>query len=394
MNAGNHRRAFLKTMGIGSLGVGLTHLLPAQEKGGSDNDAGQETPRIRTYTPLGKTGLKYSDVGFGAINMLNPNVLRYAYDCGVNHFDTAEVYMRTHSETYLGQALKDVRDKVYITTKHLTQRPEDMNRTAIIQRVEESLKRLQTDYLDVALWHSVDDASFLDNAEMMAAYSQLKKDGKVRHVGFSTHNAAATLPRALEMDFWEVVLIIYNHMEGPKIESIVQKVHDKGIGTIAMKVFAGNQQGSLQSLLNDRMNYSQAAIRWTLGNPAIDCCIVTMSTFSHVEEYVAASGKPLQRKDLQVIHKYRREADTTYCRVSCRDCLQACPYGVAVNDVLRYAMYYEHYGMQRDAMQYYADLGEGQQPVRCADCHAPCQAACPHRLQVKERLLRSRALLA
>jgi predicted aldo/keto reductase-like oxidoreductase len=246
----------------------------------------------------------------------------------------------------------------------------------------------------VALWHSVDEADRLDSEEMMAAYSQLKKDGKLRHVGFSTHNAAATLPKALATDFWEVVLLIYNHMEGPKIEPLLRKVRDKGIGTIAMKVFAGNQQGNLQSLVNEKMNYSQAAIRWTLGNPAIDCCIVTMSTFSHVEEYVAASGKPLVRDDLKVISRYQHEAGPTYCRVSCRDCLQACPYGVAVNDVLRYAMYYEHYGMQKDAMRYYADLEERQRPVRCADCHAPCQAACPHRLQVKDRLLRSREFLS
>jgi len=390
------RRTFLKTLGAGALGLGVPATLRgwAEPPGARPTAAsGQSPPRIEKYNPLGRTGLRVADVSFGAINLLNPHVLRYAFDCGVNNFDTAEGYLNQNSERYLGQALKDVRDKVVITTKHGFWGPQDMKTDPLIKRVEASLGRLQTGHLDIALMHSIDDPAKLDNEEVREAYRRLKKDGKVRFVGFSTHNAAATLPKVLDDDFFEVVLLVYNHLEGPKVEPLLKKVKDKGVGTIAMKVFAGGMQGTLKSLVNERLPYSQAAIRWVLGNPAVDCCIVTMSTFSHVEEYVAASGQKLDRADLAVISRYQEEAGPLYCRVSCSDCLAACPHGVAVNEVLRYRMYFENYGMEKTATGQYAALEERRKPLACGHCAGPCEKACPHGLQVRERLLGAHFLL-
>jgi len=390
-----NRRRFLQIAGWGSALFGLgKNSAAALGQNATTSTSPVPTPRIRAHRELGKTGMRLSDVGFGAINLFNANVFRYAYDCGVNHFDTAEGYLNTNSEKMLGQALKDVRSKVIVTTKHLMRTPADMKRDAIHTRVEASLKRLQTDYLDIALVHSVDELDKLDHPEVLAAYSQLKKKGKARFIGFSTHNPALMLPKALAMDIWDVVLIVYNHMEGPAIEPLIAKVRAQGIGVIAMKVFAGGMQGSLKEMLSDKMNYGQAAIRWVLGNPAVDALIVTMSSFSHVDEYVSASGSPLQRRDAKVLTRYRHAAGPVYCRVSCRDCLSACPHGVAVNEVLRYAMYFEHYDMQKNAMQWFGELDPARKPTACAGCAAPCQSACPHGLVVQERLLHSQRLLS
>jgi len=393
------RRQFLKIAGIGTAGIGLGKTAGAGMAGALNAaSAGQsgptDSPRIKVYRPLGKTGLNLSDIGFGAIKLFNPNALRYAYDCGVNHFDTAEGYLNKNSEKMLGQTLKDIRSKVVITTKHLLEGPSDMNKAALIGRVEASLKRLQTDYLDVALVHSVDEPEKLDNEEVIAAYTQLKKAGKARFIGFSTHKPAVMLKKALQSDIWEVVLTIYNHMEGPPVDPLVAQARKKGIGLIAMKVFAGGMQGSLKSFVNDKASYSQAAIRWVLGNPNIDACILSMSTYTHIEEYIAASGMPLVRSDLGLIARYQREAGDQYCRVSCSECLSACPLGVAVNEVLRYAMYFEHYGMEKNAIQLYDALDERQKPVACNSCNAPCEAACPYGLKVREKLLRSRGQMS
>jgi len=243
--------------------------------------------------------------------------------------------------------------------------------------------------------HNVDDLSLaLNNQELMSAYAQLKKDGKVRFTGFSTHNAKQTLKQTLDTDFAQVVLVMYNHMEGKEIEPLVKAVREKGIGTVAMKIFAGGMQGNLKPLVDQRTSYSQAAIRWVLSNPDFDTCIPTMSSYSHVEEYVGASGQPLDRAALQTLAAYRREVGDVYCRVSCRECLSACPNNVAVNDVLRFAMYYEHYGMERQALDYYAELEPERKPLNCAGCPAPCQSACPHGLQVKSRLLQTHEVLS
>lgn len=393
--SGLKRRQFITSIASGAVGLGVAGRLQA---GPSDvQGARQETaaPKIAKYNALGKTGLKVSDVSCGAISLFEPNVLRYAYDCGVNYFDTAEGYLRMKGETYVGQGLKGVRDKVVITTKHPMNFGQKIEKSAVIKRVEDSLKRLQTEYIDIAMVHNIGDlAPLLKNEEVLGAYDELKKAGKIRFAGFSTHSAKVTLPQALETDFPQVVLVIYSHMEGKEIEPLVKAVRAKGIGTVAMKIFAGNQQGNLKGLVGPKMSYPQAAIRWVMSNSDFDTCIPTMSSYSHVEEYVAASGQPLDRAAMDMIARYREQAGSRFCRVSCTACLAACPANVAVNDVLRFAMYHEDYGMERMAVDHYAELEPGRKPLGCAGCSAPCEGACPHGLPVRERLLRSHEILS
>lgn len=390
-----NRRRFLAALPTGVLGFGLSKagttppsLRPVQENG-SDL-------KIRKYNPLGKTGLKVSDISCGAISFFEPNVMRYAADLGVNYFDTAEGYMNTNSETYIGRALSGIRDKVYIATKHLYNPRQRISRQNIIQRMEASLKRLQTDHVDVALIHNVADLRRLENQEIRAAYDLLKKQGKIRFTGFSTHNAPVTLKQALNSDFADVVMVIYNHLpeQSRPVAELIRQVRDKGIGVIAMKVFAGGKQGSLQSFVDRQTSYSQAAIRWVMNNPSIDCCIPTMSSYSHVEEYVSASGQALETEDMAPLESYREEVKGLYCRVGCSICAEACPHGVAVNDVLRFNMYFDDYKMEKEAMRYFAELDDSLKPLPCASCSGPCTQACPYGLPVRERLLQAQKNLS
>ncbi len=388
------RRNFITTLASGALGLGVAGRVKADPAVSLSGQKDPSPPKIKKYNPLGKTGLKVSDVSFGAISLFEPNVLRYAYECGVNYFDTAEGYLRMKGETYVGRGLKEVRDKVIITTKHPEDFRQKIERSSLIRRMEESLKRLQTDYVDIAMVHGLSDLSLLlNNQEVMAAYDQLKKDGKVRFTGFSTHNAKLTLKQALDSDFPQVILFMYNHMEGKEIEPLIKAVREKGIGTVAMKIFAGGMQGSLKAMVGPEVSYPQAAVRWVMSNPDVDTCIPTMSSYAHVEEYVAASGQPLDRASLALISRYRQEVHHLYCRVSCTECLSACPSSVAVNDILRFAMYFEHYGMQKEAMGYYADLEPGRKPVGCESCPGYCERACPYGLKVRSRLLYSHDIL-
>ncbi len=392
--SGLKRRQFITSIASGAVGLGVAGRLRAGATEAPARGQDAPAPKVKKYNDLGRTGLKVSDVSFGAISLFEPNVLRYAYDCGVTYFDTAESYLRMKGEAYVGQGLKGIRDKVAITTKHALNFGRKIEKAALIKRMEDSLKRLQTDHVDVAMVHSIEDLTpLLESEEVLGAYDELKKAGKVRFTGFSTHNAKLTLKQALETDFPQVILTIYNHMEGPAIEPLVKAVRAKGIGTVAMKVFAGNQQGNLKGMVGPKMSYPQAAIRWVLANPDFDTCIPTMSSYSHVEEYVAASGQTLDRAALEMIARYREQASSRYCRVSCSECLAACPANVAVNDVLRYAMYHEDYGMERMAADHYAELEPGRKPLGCAGCAAPCEAACPHGLPVRARLLHAHDIL-
>ena len=387
------RRNFLTAFTSSVLGFGLAKNATASSKNIGRAQGGASPITIQKYNDLGKTGLKVPDVSCGAISFFEPNVMRYAYESGVTYFDTAEGYLRTKSESFIGEALKDVRDKITITTKHGYSSQKQIKKEDIIKRVEASLKRLQTDYVDVAMVHGLSDLSFLENEELQAAYAQLKKDGKIRFTGFSTHNAKLTLKQALDNDFAQVILFIYNHMEGEEIEPLIEKARKNGIGMVAMKIFAGGKHGNLKSLISQEVSYPQAAIRWVMSNPNIDCCIPTMSSYSHVEEYVGASGKPLNRADLRMIAEYQRQTTNQYCRVSCDQCLSSCPNNVAINDVLRYGMYFEDYGMEKEAMRYYGDLAGDRKPLNCASCNGYCEKACPYGLKVQDKLIHTHEIL-
>jgi len=388
------RRSFVSTFTSGLVGLGLARSLKADSGTSALGQSPSPASKIKKYNSLGKTGLKVSDVSCGAISLFEPNVLRYAYECGVTYFDTAESYLRNKGESYVGEGLKGIRDKVAITTKHAQNFRQNIGKASILQRVEASLKRLQSDYIDVCMIHSLEDLSLaLNNQELMSAYDQLKKDGKIRFTGFSTHNPKLTLKQALDSDFAQVVLFMYNHMEGPALEPLIKALREKGVGTVAMKVFAGGMQGHLKSMVGKEASYPQAAIRWVLSNSDIDTCIPTLASYSHVEEYVAASGQGLNRADLKLISSYQQQAHNLYCRTSCRECLSACPNDVAVNDVLRYAMYFENFRREKDAIGYYAEMEPERKPLGCADCPGYCESACPYGLEVRNRLLHSHEIL-
>ena len=388
-----NRRNFLSAFSSGVLGLGLAKNMKGSPKYSSFLQESPAETKIQKYNPLGNTGLKVSDVSCGAISFFEPTVMRYAFDLGVNYFDTAEGYLQTKSESFIGQALSDVRDKIIITTKHAHGGRNPITKDSIIERVEASLKRMQTDYIDVAMTHNVSDLSLFDNQELMSAYAQLKQEGKIRFTGFSTHNAQLTLKQALDREFAQVVLVIYNHIEGPQIESLISDVRKKGIGVVAMKIFAGGRQGNLAQFVNPQVSYPQAAIRWVMSNANIDSCIPTMSSYSHVEEYVAASNQPLERTDMNVIAEYKRKTENYYCRVSCSDCLSSCPQNVAINDVLRYQMYFVDYRMEKEATRYYNELESHKKPLSCATCSGHCASACPHGLKIKDRLIQAHEIL-
>lgn len=389
------RRQFVKGMGAGMLGLGLL-----KGEGLAMGSATSEEPKIKKYNPLGKTGIKTSDIICGAGSLANPNVAKYAFDLGVNVFDTAESYMNGTSEKYIGKALKGIRDKAIIISKlNLGARALNpgVTQEQIIERANKCLSRLNTDRIDILFVHAVDDMKVVRHEAVQSAFEKLRKQGKVRFTGFSTHNAKVMLKDALDpklKNFMQVILFMYNHMEGKEIEPLLSQLHQRGIGTIAMKVLAGGKHGALKSMVNKEVSYPEAAISWVMANSNVDCSVLSMKTYSHVEEYVAASGKLLKRKDLQALNLYHKTFNNTYCRVSCHTCESACPRSLPIGNILRYKMYYEDYGHEHKALTHYAQLPSSHKPTLCSTCTAPCNSACPHGLAVKDNLIKANEILS
>ncbi|MGH7950099.1 MAG: aldo/keto reductase, partial [Candidatus Binataceae bacterium] len=155
------RREFLKHSALAGVGLGLIHF------GGAAAAAvgAAEPPRVRRYVPLGKTGIKMSDISFGSdsLHLGQEDLVRFALDRGINYFDSAEVYTGGDAETTIGNALKGSRDKVYLTSKVLCARGERKER--MMNALEGSLKRLRTDYIDIYFNHAVNDVERVQNPE-------------------------------------------------------------------------------------------------------------------------------------------------------------------------------------------------------------------------------------
>lgn len=402
-----NRRKFITAVGTGIAGLGLSKQLSAttseampELKDSSKKSEGEL--RIKKYNNFGNTGLKVSDVIFGAAGFFSPKVASYALDLGINVFDTGESYMNGRSEEFLGNALKGKRDKALIITKlyYGIQEPDPsipMTRSNLMERVNGCLKRLNTDYIDFLFIHNVDTPKIVKNEELQLGFEELKKAGKIRFSGISTHNAKEMLKLGLEPEmknFMQAVLFMYNHMEGEAIEPLIRDVRNAGVGTIAMKVLAGGKHGSLKSFAGKGASYPQAAVRWVLGNKNLDCAVMSMVSFVHVEEYVAASGMTLDRKDLALLKRYKREVDGEYCRVTCNLCESACPGRVAISDIMRYEMYFKDYGHEKVAIDAYSSLKDDRKPYACDKCPGNCESQCPFGIKVKERLLDTHRILS
>src|SRR5215469_1339138 len=133
------RREFIRTGTLAGVSVGIATLT------GVGSAAIPPNPEVRHYSPLGRTGMKISDISFGADRLSSgqEDLVLHAFDRGINYFDTAETYRGGDSETTLGRALRGKRDKVFLTSKTLAW--PDTDRGAIMRALEGSLGRLRTD---------------------------------------------------------------------------------------------------------------------------------------------------------------------------------------------------------------------------------------------------------
>jgi predicted aldo/keto reductase-like oxidoreductase len=130
-----------------------------------------------------------------------------------------------------------------------------------------------------------------------------------------------------------------------------------------------------------------------LSNPDVAGLVVSISRFDQLDEYLFASGQAPSAEDVALLEKYDRLVARTYCRPGCGACLDQCPHDLPIDDVLRYRMYFEGYGREKEAMRLYAALDPGRRADRCAGCDAPCAKACPFGIPIRERMAETDRLL-
>ncbi len=354
------------------------------------------------YRTLGRTGLKVSEVGFGGYPVDEPDVVRYAFDKGINYFDTAHCYRRGRSEEALGRGLKGIRDQCIVTTKwcphHIGRKH---TRADYLAQLDESLMRMSLDHVDIVLNHEVSKPSDgmgierLKNPEMLEAFAEAREAGKVRFLGASGHGGdlMEIMHYAVDSGNFDVILCRYSFLDYPEQQKLIEKAHEKNVGFVAMKTLAGAKGVDLRRYREADSTFKRAALKWVLSNEKISNLVVSMSSNSHVNEYAPASNVSLTDRDRAMLHDYEEKFTREYCRY-CESCHDACPEDVRIADVLRFGMYHDNYGQQNRAVEAYAALIAKDRAAKCTDCDAPCQTACDYDLPVQTLLLKTNRTLA
>jgi hypothetical protein len=353
---------------------------------------------VRSHRPLGNTGIMMSDISFGGGGIDNPEVVTRAVERGINYFDTSPDYSKTGSEQTIGKALKPHRDKVFIASKFCTadgHLPVDTSVADVIKAVEGSLTRLQTDYLDVCIIHEVNSIERLMAPTFHEAFDRLKAQGKARFLGVSSHtpNLEEVMRHAVDSGRFNMLLVAHNFNNWPDLTNIFRDAKQKGVGVVAMKTLKGAKATVLKDFADQSQAFSQAAFKWVLNNPDVSGLVVSIRNFNQIDEYLYASGAPLRDHDVALLERYDQLIAKDYCRPGCGECLDRCPYDVPVNDIFRYAMYFENYGRERDAMAKYATISPGNNASHCVNCPAPCEAACPFELPIRQKMMHAHRTL-
>ncbi|MFC2170212.1 aldo/keto reductase [Acidobacteriota bacterium] len=370
---------------------------------------GQESLKIKEYRVLGRTGMRVSDVSLGAGVPQDPALVSYVIDKGVNYLDTAEGYSRGQSEKVIGQAIKGRRKEVFITTKLGVRK--NHTEKQLLDRFRNCLERLQTDYVDVLMFHNPKDTETLTLPAFHKTFQKLKADGKVRFSGLSCHEPAMAeiCNFAINDGRFDVLLLVYNFMQ-EKAAEILKYASQKQVGITIMKVHAGEHPEQLRSIppeeqqrLQDEADrgtlqfqkkynlsekeYFGAAMRWVLQNKDVGCVVMSIRNFEQADDYISSSGIKFAENDRKLLAWKALDRQSVYCRHACGDCQRFCPHGVAINDVLRMDTYFTNYREEKFALMQYAELEESQKPMACTSCAGQCEKYCPFNLPVRKRLI-------
>jgi predicted aldo/keto reductase-like oxidoreductase len=376
-----NRRKFLKT---GIAGAGIVAISPKLVSA-----AAIFQEKNITYRTLGKTGLKVPVISFGVMRSDNSGLCKAAYDKGIRLFDTANGYQGGNNELMLGKFFKDYkRDSFILATKvkpgtDREGKPSDQTTPEkFLEMFNTSLSRLQMDYVDILYIHDVSNPELLEYKPLVNAIKNLKKEGKIRFMGFSTHrNEPAVISAAADTDNWDVILTQYNYKLAylNDLNAAIKKAGTKGIGIVAMKTLAGG--GFLDRERTKPMN-TTAALKWTLSNPDVHTTIPGMTNFDQLE----LNAKILGGINLNDQEKSDLLADNSapglLCS-GCRQCVALCRKNLPVQDLMRAYMYAYGYLMPSMAKNLLAELGTGSDP--CSNCGS-CNVVCSRNFGIRERI--------
>lgn len=336
---------------------------------------------------LGTTGLSVSVIGLGAAQLgtvstdYGVKLVQRAMELGITYFDTARGYR--DSEVKIGIATQGKRDRVVLSTKTPVKTRDDAWRD-----IQESLERLQTDYIDNCHLHGLQAGEDMDTrlgpGGALEALLEAKEQGIIGHIGCSSHRADVLVEALGRFDF-ETILVPLNIVETTPLEQLVPLCSAKGVGVTIMKPLA---TGLLPAML---------ALRW-LRNQPIACAVPGTTTLEQLEENAAAGNgsAALSEAEQARVVELRDHWAHRRCRI-CHEC-EPCPQQIRLSIILGTDVMYDHYRtLGADAYEAFAwskealeqELLDRRETIAaiesCDDC-GRCEELCPYGLPVRQML--------
>jgi len=389
MKTDTSRRSFLAAgLALPAAGLASTTASPAGPAP-APPQAASSSGKI-TYRMLGKTGMRVSSVGYGAMITSDPTVIARAVDMGINYFDTSRGYSGGQNERMVAGALGAKRKDIFLSSKC-----DAKTKAGILAELDTSLKELNTDHLDVWLLHSKATPAEISD-DLVEAQRLAKQQGKVRFIGVSTHDLPVVADRVIECKH-DILQTMYSFASAASYGPVIDKLHQAGVGVVAMKVMArarpARRGDPIPPAPPRPANFGSAALKWVLRNPNIGTTVPSMTDIDQLEQnFSVMASQQFTDADAKVLTARLEEITPYFCRM-CGECAGQCVKGLPVSDLVRFVMYADGYGQFPLGRENYQRLSVEHQQVRCADC-ADCPVHCPHGVRVAERAMRAQELFA
>ncbi len=379
------RRRFLKATGTAGLGA-----LMAPVNGMA---TAAETPTRVPTRPFGRTGADVSILSLGGMFDIASNqlMMRQALRWGVTYWDTADCY-QSGSEKGIGKYFKKYprdRQKVFLVSKSDARAPDGM--TDLLDR---SLKRMNTDYLDLYFVHGIYSIDELDDRTRSWA-EKAKATGKIRFFGFSTHsNMEECLLEAARLGWIDGIMMTYNYrlMHTREMKRAVAACVKAGIGLTAMKTQGGGPVGTdtdtememAGRFMEKGFTDAQAKLMAVWQNPDIASICSQMPNMSILMSNIAAAVNKteLSVRDTELLQRYARETQSSYCTGCTHICQSAVAKEVPIGDVMRYLMYCRSYGDRHFAMAEFNKIPEKIRRRLATTDYLAAERRCPQKMAI------------
>lgn len=330
-------------------------------------------------------------------------MIDYAIKNGVNYFDTAWGYHDGESENIVGEILSEYpRDSFYIATKFPGY--DVSNMTKVEEIFEEQLKKCRVDYFDFYMFHNVCESNieeYLDRQYGIYDYlMKQKENGRIRHLGFSTHGTLDTMKRFIDaygkdMEFCQIQLNWIDwKMQNAKAK--VEMLKEQGIPVWVMEPVRGGKLATLEEeyanelrVLRPDATPAEWSFRFLQSIPEVVVTLSGMSDMKQLIENIATYGeeKPLSEKETEKLFFVAdaMTSKTTLPCTACRYCTTHCPMELDIPNLID--LYNEHVysGGGFLAPMAIGSLPDDKKPSACLSCRA-CEAVCPQNIKISEMM--------